>query len=71
MGTKVETVSRCDLCEERHTREGADGDFPPVDWAVAVLSYRLSGSGWSHNRRIEKTLCPQCAERIEGILEER
>ncbi|KKK93135.1 hypothetical protein LCGC14_2695890 [marine sediment metagenome] len=64
MGTEVKTHTKCDRCGEEDTRDGAEGSLPPVGWAEADLTYRLKGSGWTHNARYRACLCPKCADAV-------
>lgn len=68
MTTRIETISTCDRCDRIERRDGAEGDFPPVRWALFGLSYRAPGGGWSGGgRRVDKTLCPDCAALVEAF----
>ena len=64
-GIEVLTKSTCKMCRKVEWREGAEGKFPPVGWAEFSLTYRLDGSGWTNNLSVYKTLCPECAYKVE------
>jgi len=70
MATVVITRTTCDRCGKVDERNGAEGEVPPVDWAICDLQYRAPGAGWSGGgRRIYRWLCPSCAVLVKDILE--
>lgn len=66
---KVYTETICGMCGKFDRRPGAESHFPPVDWAEVTLTYRLDGSGWTHNKRYRKDICPDCAKKVQDLIE--
>lgn len=68
MTTQVRTRTVCNRCDREDWRDGAEGDVPPLRWAVFTLSYRAPGAGWSGaTRRFTRELCPECADAVENF----
>lgn len=70
MSVKVITRSVCDVCGAVSDQEGANGSHPSPRWATLTLHYRAEPTPTNHGwgERIERVLCPNCADRVEAVV---